>query len=227
MAYNGEPKTGLSRKGFKVFGTPWEVKRSNEIIMKLTQRQESILVGTVLGDGYLQKTGKKNARLKLEHGAAQKEYIIWKGKQFPKLFLGKPAYVERKHPRTNRVYKYWRWQSNATPTLGKWHRIFYKNGKKRIPSNLVNIVQHSLALAVWYMDDGHFYHKNHNRYSMIYLGQVSLKEANIAAQAIARNFKIRVRVYDKKKKGYALFFPVAETVRSFVHPLFHYKLYSL
>ena len=47
MAYNGEPKTGLSlhpqsglgnqfasqiglaRKGFKVFGTPWEVGRVN------------------------------------------------------------------------------------------------------------------------------------------------------------------------------------------------------
>ena len=29
MAYNGEPKTGLARKGFKVIGTPWEVERSN------------------------------------------------------------------------------------------------------------------------------------------------------------------------------------------------------
>ncbi|MDO8509507.1 MAG: hypothetical protein Q7S27_07570 [Nanoarchaeota archaeon] len=201
--------------------------------MKLTQRQEAVILGTILGDGYLQKTGLKNARLRLEHGDAQKEYVLWKGSQFPKLFLGKPVYLERTHPKTNRVYKYWRWQSNSTPVLGKWHSLFYKNNKKCLPKNLSELLQESLALAVWYMDDGSFYQNNHNRYSMIYLGRVSSEEAKIAAEAVARNFDIHPKVYDKKQKGYALFFPVTETkklhdlIRPYMLPLFNYKLYSL
>jgi len=201
--------------------------------VNLTQKQESILLGTILGDGYLQKTGLRNARLKLEHGEGQKEYLLWKGKQFPRLFLGKPVYLERLHPKTNHVYKYWRWQSNSTPILGTWHRLFYKNGKKCLPQDLVKLLNQPLALAVWYMDDGCFYQNNHNRYSMIYLGCVSLGEAKTACKAISRSFNIYPRVYDKKEKGYALFFPVEETrklhdlIRAHVLPLFNYKLYSL
>lgn len=201
--------------------------------MKLTQKQESILLGTILGDGYLQKTGIRNARLKLEHGEAQKEYLLWKGRQFPRLFLGKPVYLERTHPKTNHVYKYWRWQSNSTPILGKWHSLFYANGRKCLPKDLVKILSQPLALAVWYMDDGSFYQNNHNRYSMIYLGRVSPEEAEIAQTAISQNFKINTKIYDKKKKGYALFFSVAETrklhdlIRPYTLPLFNYKLYSL
>lgn len=201
--------------------------------MKLTKRQESILLGTILGDGYLQKTGKKNARLRLEHGYNQKEYLLWKGKQFPKLFLGKPDYLERAHPKTKTVYKYWRWQSNSTPILGKWHDLFYKNGKKHIPAELNKILTESLSLAVWYMDDGTFYHNNHNRYSMIYLGRVSKAEANMVAKVIKQNFSISPKVYDKKEKGFALFFSVIETkklhnlVKPFMLSTFNYKLYSL
>lgn len=201
--------------------------------MNLTQRQESILLGTVLGDGCLQKTGKKNARLRLEHRENQKEYLLWKGKQFPRLFLGKPEYLERIHPDTKGIYAYWRWQSNSTPVLGKWHSMFYKNGKKHIPEELGKLLTQPIALAVWYMDDGTFYHNNHNRYSMIYLGKVSKEEANIAVEAILRNFRIQAKVYDKKKKGFALFFSVVETkkmhdlVRPFMLPIFNYKLYSL
>ncbi len=201
--------------------------------MKLTQRQEAVLLGTILGDGYLQKTGLKNARLRLEHGEAQKDYIAWKGSQFPKLFLGKPVYLERIHPKTNRVYKYWRWQSNSTPVLGEWLRLFYKNNKKCLPKNLPELLRDPLSLAVWYMDDGNFYQNNHNRYSMIYLGRVSHEEANIATEAIFRNFKIRPKVYDKKEKGYTLFFSVTETkklhdlLRPLLLPIFNYKLYSL
>lgn len=159
--------------------------------------------------------------------------MVWKGSQFPKLFLGKPTYLERVHPRTKRVYEYWRWQSNSTPVLGKWHSLFYKNNKKCLPQNLPELLKEPLSLAVWYMDDGYFHHLNHNHYSMIYLGRVSLDEAKIAEEAISRNFKIHPKIYDKKNKGYALFFSVTETkklhdlVRPYMLTLFNYKLYSL
>jgi hypothetical protein len=177
--------------------------------VNLTKKQQAIIAGTLLGDGYLQKTGSRNARLRLEHGEKQKEYLFWKGQMFPKLFNGEPGYIERTHPKTKRTYAYWRWQSHATPELGKWHALFYQNGMKRIPQSLGALLREPLSLAVWYMDDG-FYDVT-QKHSFIYLGRVSREEAGIAQTAIEKNFSIASKIYDKKEKGFALFFSVAET----------------
>lgn len=196
--------------------------------MNFTARQRAILAGTILGDAFVQKTGSKNARLRLEHGEKQKEYLLWKGREFPKLFNGSPERIERMHPTTKKTYTYWRWQSNATPELGSWRAQFYPEGKKRIPQDLASYVASPLALAVWYMDDG--YYSPIQKHSFLYLGRVSRSEADIAAEAIHRNFDLEPRVYDKKDKGFALFFSVAETKKlhalivSDVLPTFKYKL---
>ena len=196
--------------------------------MQLTKTQTAVLVGTVLGDAFLQKTGEKNARLRLEHGETQKEYLHWKVSVFGRLFQGKPTHITRTHPRTQCVYGYWRSQSDATPALGKWRRLFYPNGKKVIPPTLADVLTQALALAVWYMDDGYYDAKERNSY--LYLGRVSKQEAQTAQRAIQKNFGIRARIYDKKTKGFALFFSVSETkklhklIRTHVRPEFDYKL---
>ena len=196
--------------------------------MQFTARQRAILAGTILGDGFVQKTGSKNARLRLEHGEKQKDYLLWKGQQFPRLFNGYPTRMTRVHPLTKKTYIYWRWQSNATPELGIWRARFYPEGKKRIPDNVAEYVRDSLALAVWYMDDG--YYSPEQKHSFLYLGRVSQAEANCAAHALQYNFDLEPRVYDKKDKGFALFFSVAETkklharIAPEILPSFAYKL---
>ena len=51
----------------------------NSTLKTLTRQEiKSAIIGMILGDGYLQKTGEKNARLRLEHGYKQKEYLLWK-----------------------------------------------------------------------------------------------------------------------------------------------------
>src|SRR3989344_8577741 len=104
--------------------------------MNLTRNQEAILVGSVLGDAFLQKTGARNARLRFEHGAKQKKYLLWKVKALTRFFQGKPTHLSRVHPKTKATYEYWRAQSNATPELGKLRVVFYPKGKKQIPANI-------------------------------------------------------------------------------------------
>lgn len=197
--------------------------------MRLTRNQKAVLAGSILGDAFLQKTGARNARLRFEQGGKQKEYLLWKMKAFPRLFQGRPSHLTRLHPRTNARYEYWRAQSNATPELGEWRAAFYPEGKKRIPEDIAEFITDPLALAVWYMDDGYYYPKDKN--SFLYLGRVSREEAAYARDAIVRNFGLAPRVYDKKNKGFALYFSVAETkklhdvIRQYmVLPLFAYKL---
>ena len=218
-------------EGFKALVIPWEVGRNNYFLfVKFSKVQKAILIGTILGDACLQKTGQKNARLRLEHGDKQKDYLFWKVGQFPKLFQGESKYLERKHPLSGRIYKYWRHQSNSTPELGKWRDKFYKGGQKYIPKNLADFLQDRLSLAVWYMDDGYYYVRD--KVSYIYLGRVSRAEAETARDAINENFSLMCKILDKKQKGFALYFSHSETlkfhsiIRASVLPMFAYKLSS-
>lgn len=192
----------------------------------LTKEQKAILFGTILGDGYLQKTGERNARLRLEHGEKQKKYLLWKVEKLKPLFQGKPKYLERIHPITKRKYRYWRHQSQSTPYLGKLRRIFYPEGKKRIPQNLEKYLN-PLTLAVWYMDDGYYYFKDKNSY--LYLGNVTEEEGKVVVNSLQKKFNILGRL-KKKKKGYAVYFPVTETrklkevIKEYILPEFSYKL---
>lgn len=194
--------------------------------MKLSTIQKDILIGTILGDGYLQKTGKKNARLRLEHGAKQKEYLFWKVKNLEQFFQGKPTYIERVHPLSKQTYKYWRHQSQSMPYLGKLRMLFYPDGKKSIPKDIGRFLT-PRSIAVWYMDDGYYYKRD--RCSYIYVGNVSRQEAECAKDEIVKKFHLQVRVL-AKKKGFALYFPPSEVlklkalIKDYVLDQFNYKL---
>jgi hypothetical protein len=198
--------------------------------MELTTQQTDVLIGTILGDGFLQKTGEKNARLRLEHSDKQKDYVLWKGNIFGRLFQGSPNYLERVHPKSKETYKYCRWQSSANSGFGKWRKYFYPEGKKLIPSDLGKFLTHPISLAVWYMDDGYFNKIDNN--SFIYLGRVTLAEAEILQKVIEKNFGIVATVYDKKNKGFALFFGARETekfqnlIKPFIIESLRYKLFD-
>ena len=197
-------------------------------MISLSKEQKSILFGIILGDGYLQSTGKNNARLRLEHGYQQKDYLFWKVEKLRQLFQGKPVYLERVHPLTKRTYKYWRHQSQSTPYLGKIRNIFYPKGKKEIPDNLEEYIN-PLMLAVWYMDDGYYYQRDKCGY--LYLGNVSEKEANIVSLAILKQFDIQTNV-KQKKKGFAIYFPRTQVeklkllIKRHIIDYFNYKIPS-
>lgn len=192
-------------------------------------QQQSVIIGTILGDGYLQMTGKQNARLRLEHSALQTEYIRWKIDVLSYLFHEKWTELKRIHPKTGRTYFYVRAQSYADDKLGELHKLFYENKKKHIPYNLRELLT-PLSLAVWYMDDGYYY--NRDRCSYLYLGKVSIEEANIVKDALWCNMSLFVKVLDKKQKGYAIYFSPGEVnklnnvINPYILPIFSYKLPS-
>lgn len=199
---------------------------------ELTDREHAILVGTLMGDGCLQTTGGrngKNARLRLEHGLKQKDYLLWKAEELKGVSPGgKISFLSRVHPGTKETYHYARYQSWATLSLGELRRVFYPEGKKRVPAMLAGLLSNPLSLAVWYMDDGYYAVKDRAAY--IYLGTVSREEAEIEQTTVAGNFGLEVKLYDKKQRGFALAFSAAETPKFFAQvapymlPLFNYKL---
>ena len=113
----------------------------------LTQEQESIIIGSILGDGYLRIIkGRRNAFLEVNHSARQKEYVDWKYLKFNNLAAGLPKL--RSGNGTRMAYRFY---TRQHPRLTEFYQQFYPQGKKIFP---VNIKLNSLCLAVWYMDDG-------------------------------------------------------------------------
>lgn len=194
----------------------------------LSKEQRSIIFGIILGDGYLQKTGDKNSRLRLEHSSKQKEYLLWKIKKLPNLFQGEPKYLERVNPISKKTYCYFRHQSQSTPFLGALRKIFYPEGKKKIPENIKKYLSPQ-TLAVWYMDDGYYYLRD--RCAYLYLGNVSQNEAKNLVKAISEKFNISTK-WLRKKKGYAIYFPPKEAIKlkdiikGHILSQFNYKLPS-
>jgi len=174
-----------------------QIKRYNDGV-KITKEQESAVIGMVLGDAYLQKTGELNARLRLEQQADHAEYLIWKAHLLPQLFQEKPTFLKRVHPQTHREYSYVRQQSNASPHLGRIRKIFYPDGKKKIPESLPKWLKSDIGFAIWFYDDGYYFKRDRAFY--LYLGTVSPEEADIAHGTLEKNFSLKNTILNKKKE---------------------------
>jgi hypothetical protein len=118
----------------------------------LTQNQHSLIVGSLLGDGAMRC--KKNALLEINHSLAQKTYVDWKFRLLEDLVTTPPR--ERKSNGGRIAYRF---TTLSLPQLTPYYHAFYRERHKVIPK----ITLSPLALAVWFMDDGH------KSYNTVYL----------------------------------------------------------
>lgn len=179
--------------------------------MSLLKRQREILIGLALGDGFIQKTGKRNARIRLEHSVKQKEYIFWKYLELRNMMQSKPKLITRYNPVFKKTYQYYRCQTHSSPKIGKMHRMFYRDSKKCVPENIVSLLKTPLTLAVWYMDDGYYYARDKCAY--IYLPPYNDKDIELLLWALKNNFGLTAKVLIKKGKSKCLWFNSEETER--------------
>lgn len=195
-----------------------------------TKRQMDIVIGTILGDTYVQLTGKTNARLRFEHGEKQKDYIIWKWQELENLMQDKPKKIIRYNPIFQRTYSYYRCQSHSSPVFGKLQGLFYQDKKKIIPEELGELLKSKLSLAVWFMDGGYYYHRDRTAY--IYLSKFSEDELQKLLNVLKLNFNLQPKIEIKKRESINLKFSVKETekliqlIKADIIPSMQYKLPS-
>jgi hypothetical protein len=113
----------------------------------LTQLQRSIIIGSLLGDGYVRIVdGRKDAFLEINHSISQKEYVDWKYEMLQSICVSGP--VSRKGNGTRTAYRFTTKQHSEITQL---FTSFYTDKVKGIPDGLV---LDPITLAVWFMDDG-------------------------------------------------------------------------
>ena len=180
----------------------------------LTERQEAIIIGCLLGDGSMRC--KTNALLEINHSIKQMEYVEWKYKELAELVSTRP---HERFCNAGRIA--YRFTTRSLPTLTEIYRKFYISGKKIIPDNLKI---YPLSLAVWFMDDGC------KSYRAIYLNtqKFNITEQNKLAALLRQQFDIKTSL-NKDKQYYRLRIAVSSVgkflnvIRPYLLPMFCYK----
>lgn len=111
--------------------------------ISFSKSQQMLLIGSLLGDGYLDKTT-CGYSLRIHHGIAQKEYVDFKYQQI-KSFVNSA-------PKSSRKAYYFRTISH--PELIPLRNHFYLKQKKVLPKEFLEEKLDSFGLAIWIMDDG-------------------------------------------------------------------------
>lgn len=116
-------------------------------VERLNQFQKSVIIGTVLGDGYIRIVpGRQDAFLEINHALSQSDYVQWKYSVLENISAGAP-----KMRKSNGIRQAIRFHTRQSPELTKLYNRFYSNKTKIIPKDLE---LDAVMLAVWFMDDG-------------------------------------------------------------------------
>jgi len=127
--------------------------RSLKKRLTLSSYQRSIVIGSLLGDGSLVPNwSKTNFSLQIAHSIKQEAYVLWKYQILKDWILSKPRYYHRNKSITIKTISH--------PEITELATFFYPNGKKMIPSNIKELINSPVILAIWFMDDGNVIRRN-------------------------------------------------------------------
>lgn len=193
--------------------------------IKLTDQQEQILIGLLLGDGHLETQNQgRTFRLKVEHAISQKEYTDWVFEKFKKLALTKPQ-LKLQMVAGKMREKYW-FSTISTGTLRFYGQLFYVNRKKVVPKMIAKLAS-PLSLAVWFMDDGSLKSKHHKAriINTQCFDDISLQRL----QEMLEKFGIKTTLR-QQKEGKQIYIPSTEIekfialIKPYIHPTMEYKI---
>ncbi len=118
----------------------------------LQEPLHSLVVGSLLGDACLCKNG-RGYRLRFDHSIRAREYVVWKHRQFKPIAL-RLREVKAYDKRNGKSYGHLRFDTQTLQELKFYALRFYRENRKVVPLEVESYLS-ELALAVWYMDDGH------------------------------------------------------------------------
>jgi len=146
---------------------------------------KNILIGHILGDGFLYPPTKREGKSQLESKYSDKslEYLIWLREGLSELNPGpiKP------HQNDQHLYR-----TKASKELGELRKLFYPKGKKIVPKEIKSLLTDPISLAVWYMDDGTLdFRERYHCNAMIATYGFSFSDCKLLVNTLHDNFDIK------------------------------------
>ena len=129
--------------------------RSDKRIGPINEDILSIIIGSLLGDSFVEKRNQYGTRITFKQCNANKEYLFWIHK-----YLADRGYCSNKIPimekligKKGKIYYSYIINTYTYTSLNYIYNLFYEKNIKIIPSNIEEYLT-PLALAIWIQDDG-------------------------------------------------------------------------
>ena len=193
----------------------------------------SMIIGSLLGDGYLEKRKQGvGTRIKFEQSSDNVEYLMWYHS-----YLSTRGYCNTNKPKLKKrirkngtIYYHYTINSFTFSSLNWIHDMFYKEieGKyiKIIPLNIEQYLS-PITLALWFMDDGSKLRKG----AKIATNCFTKTELENLCIILKNKFNITVTVHSGgKNKGYTLYISTSsmptfsKIIKPYMLPSLYYKL---
>jgi hypothetical protein len=170
----------------------------------LTELQEALLYGSLLGDGNMTTTGPEAARFFEGHSLAQEGYLNWKA-EILGTYVRQIVPTKKTDKRSGKVHHGKALSTFSTTHLRPWFNKFYPapEHKRIFPADLPQRLT-PFILAVWYMDDGSVMKEFHPRITFG-LDDVSLERALAALRVLG--FEPTVHRGETKESDRTITFP--------------------
>lgn len=185
--------------------------RNRMMKIEPSEREKSIMIGTLLGDASMQKSG----LITMSHSIKQLQYIEFKRELLKNISCSKIKYSERKDKRTEKVYFNVRFIIRSTEFGKNIFKHLYK-GKKVISKEVLEYYNEE-AMALHFMDDGcvckpfkvkyHFFATDGFDYDSVNLLKNHMKEKF--------NLKARIQTIGKNRNHYQLCIVGKESNKNF------------
>lgn len=122
---------------------------------KLTNDRLEIIIGCLLGDGYMRKEKYSTGpSFSCSHSLKQKDYLLYKSSFFNEIVKVRENYRTIPNKKSGKLYSDITMYLGVNSELNFIYNSFYKNNVKIIPFNLLENYYTPLAMAIHYMDDG-------------------------------------------------------------------------
>ncbi|HCM38314.1 TPA: hypothetical protein DIS61_06705 [Patescibacteria group bacterium] len=190
----------------------------------LTSKQKEIIIGTLLGDGHLEKNG-KHTRLRVDHYNKHKKYVFWLAKELIPFSL-KPRAINETDKRSGKVYSRWHISTKSLQLFDEFRALFYRGRIKIVPRNLEALIT-PLSLAIWYMDDG--FRRKDSKGFYLCTSSYTQEEHKVLQEVLFKRFMILTKVHHQREY-LRMFIPSASAntfnglIKPYVLPDLNYKL---
>jgi hypothetical protein len=190
-----------------------------------------ILIGSLLGDGSMEKDG-NGSRFAFYQEKTNGEYLLWLHQVISSLGYCKPEIpvIQTRKGTNGQIHYIYRFRTYTYSSFNWIYEQFYPNKRKVVPQ-IIDQYLSPLALAVWIMDDATLHKNKGLRFCTKCF---TLKEIQYLASVLQKKYTLNTSIY---KTGvvnqYGLYIPkssmadLTKIVKPYIHPTMLYKLPSI
>lgn len=176
----------------------------NKNPQELSQIQNDVLVGSLLGDGCLTiRKDSINPRLTIRRQIKDLSYLQYQFEVFKNLCRDKAITTGSIYDkRYDKNYEYCNLESRYIPAFNRYYKEWYPNKKKIIPSNLK---LNDLIIAIWACDDGSFSITKNKRLRLKFHTQgFSKEEVLFLKELLNDRYNIKFKIQEPTKNQFII-----------------------